>query len=372
MTEINQERLVTNFLKLVQIDAMTTQERLMADEVMRQLNALGFEVFEDHAGEKIGGNSGNVIAKLPATRAGAPIMFSAHMDRVTPGLGIRPVVKEGVIHSDGSTILAADDLAGVASIIEAVQTIVDYKLPHPQIEIAFTVAEEGGLRGAKNLDYTKLTAKMGFVLDSSGPVGNIVVRGPAQDRIEATIKGKAAHAGVSPEEGNNAIIAAAVGLARMNVGRIDAETTANIGVIQGGTATNIVPESVSIKGEARSLDGAKLRTQSEHMKKCLEEGARERGATAEVKISRMYSELNLKASDPVVEIAIRAVESLGLSASLVSSGGGSDANIFNQQGIATVNLGLGYHKVHTTEENIAIADLVKVAKLALAIVHYTP
>lgn len=369
---INKKRLLENFLKLVQIDSMSTEERAMVDELARQLSALGLSVVEDDAGSKIGGNAGNLIATMPGTVAKPAIMLSAHLDRVTPGLGIKPLVRDGIIYSDGSTILAADDLAGVVGIVEAVQTLLESKEPHGPIEIALTVAEEGGLRGAKNLDYSKLTAKLGFVLDGGGPVGSIVIKGPAQDRIEATIWGKAAHAGVSPEDGINAIIAAATGLARMKLGRIDPETTANIGVIQGGMATNIVPDMVYLKGEARSLNPAKLMAQSEHMRACLEAGARERGARAEVQISRMYAELSLDAGDEVVEIARRAAEHIGLVPTLVTSGGGCDANIFNQRGIATVNLGMGYMKVHTTEEYISVDNLEKIAEWTLAIIQQTP
>jgi len=368
MSPINNKRLLNNFLALVQIDAETTKEGRIAREITRQFKELGFLVYEDQAGEKIGGDAGNLIIKLPGTLQKPAIMLSAHMDRVSPGLGIKPVVRDGVIYSDGTTILAADDLAGVAGIIEAVQTLLESKLPHGPVEIVLTVAEEGGLRGAKNLDYAAVSAKMGFVLDGGGPVGSIVIEGPAQDRIKATVRGKAAHAGVNPEDGVNAIVAAAAGLSRMQLGRIDYETTANIGVISGGAATNIIPDMVELRGEARSLNMQKLKQQSEHMRQALEEGATERGAVAEVAISRMYNAFSLAPEAEVVQIAKRAAESIGLTPSLVSSGGGCDANIFAQFGISCVNLGMGYMKVHTTEEYISVENLEKIAELTLAII----
>jgi len=368
MSLTNKERLLNNFLTLVQIDAETTKEGRLAAELTRQFQDLGLSVYEDQAGEKIGGDAGNLIIKLPGTLAKPALLLSAHLDRVSPGLGIKPMVRDGVIYSDGTTILAADDLAGVAGIIEAVRTLLENNMPHGPVEIVLTVAEEGGLRGAKNLDYTAVSARMGFVLDGGGPVGSIVVEGPAQDRIKATIRGKAAHAGVNPEDGINAIAAAAAGIARMQLGRIDHETTANIGVITGGVATNIIPDTVQLRGEARSLDMAKLKQQSEHMRHALETGAKERGAEADVEISRMYNAFSLAPQEEVVQVAMRAAESIGLAPALVTSGGGCDANIFAQFGISCVNLGMGYMKVHTTEEYISVENLEKVAALTLAII----
>lgn len=366
---INKQRLLDNFLKLVQIDALTRQEAKIAEELILQLKELGLEAFTDDAGTKIGGDSGNVIGLLRGTVNKPALMLSAHMDRVTPGLGIKPIIRDGVIYSDGTTILAADDVAGIAGIIEALQVIKENNIAHGPIEIAFTVAEEGGLHGAKNLDYSRFTAKIGFAFDSGGPVGSIVVQGPAQDKIEAVIHGKAAHAGVNPEAGINAIVAAGKGLARMNVGRIDPETTANVGIIKGGAATNIVTDRVDISAEARSLKNEKLDQQSRHMKECFEQGAAELGAKAEVKVTRMYSAFHLTENDPVVKLAQQACQKIGLTPTLVPSGGGSDANVFNANGIPTANLGMGYMKVHTNDEYMPIKDLEKVAELTLALIE---
>ena len=369
MTRLNQKRLLDNFLKLVQIDSQTRQEAAIAEELLVQLQALGLEAYQDDAGQKIGGNSGNVIAKLKGNAQKPALMFSAHMDRVTPGLGIKPVIRDGVIYSDGTTILAADDVAGIAGIIEALHVIKENNIQHGPLEIAFTIAEEGGLHGAKNLDYSKFESKLGFAFDSGGPVGSIVVKGPAQDKIQALVYGKSAHAGVNPEDGINAIVAASKGLAKMRLGRIDSETTANVGVIKGGEATNIVTEQVEILAEARSLDNEKLAVQSKHMKECFEQGAAELGARAEVKVTRMYSAFSLNESDPVVQLAKTACQSIGLEPTLVPSGGGSDANVFNANGIPTANLGMGYMKVHTTDEFIPIIDLERIAELTVALIE---
>lgn len=366
--QINSARLVDNFLKLVQIDSAPRAEAKIAAEIIRQLAGLGVAAEMDNAGAKVGGDAGNVIARLPGTPGKPTIMFSAHMDRVEPGLNIKPLVKDGAIYSDGSTILAADDVAGIAAIIEAIHVLKEKSAAHGPLEFVFTVVEERGLHGAKNLDYTKLKADFGFALDSSGPVGSAIVQGPAQDKIEAVIYGQAAHAGVNPEDGISAIVAAGRGIAKMKTGRLDHETTANIGTIRGGTATNIVTDKVEIQAEARSLKNEKLEQQSQHMRECLERGAAELGARAEVKISRMYSAFCLDESSPVIALFKRACRDVNLSGELIPSGGGSDANIFNAQGIPTANIGVGYKKVHTTEESMAISDLEAVARLTLALI----
>ena len=366
--QINSSRLVDNFLKLVQIDSAPRAEAKMAEEILRQLQRLGVAAYMDNAGAAVGGNAGNVIAKI-AGRADKPtIMFSAHMDRVEPGLKIKPVIRDGVIYSDGSTILAADDVAGIAAIIEAMHVLKETRAEHGPLEFVFTIVEEGGLHGAKNVDYSQLKAGFGYALDSSGPVGSAIIQGPAQDKIEAVIFGKAAHAGVNPEDGINAIVAASRGVAAMKTGRVDHETTANIGTIKGGTATNIVTDKVEILAEARSLQNDKLERQSQHMRECLEQAATAMGARAEVKVARMYSAFRLEESLPVIALFKRACRQVNLSGELIPSGGGSDANIFNANGIPTANIGIGYKKVHTTEENIAIRDLEAVARLTLALV----
>lgn len=365
---VNEKRITEEFIELVKIDSLSRQERKVADVLKAKLAELGLEVVEDEAGGVTGGSAGNIIARLPGTMDGPVIMFSAHMDTVEPGLGIEPLLRDGVFYSAGETILGSDNKAGVCSILEALRLIKEEGVPHPEIEVVFTIIEEQGLLGAKNLDYGILKAQYGYVLDSHGSAGTIIVRGPAQQKVEAHIRGRAAHAGLCPEDGISAIQVAALAINRMRLGRIDEESTANIGVITGGKAINIVPDIVHLKGEARSLQPGKMREQTEHMKRVLEEAAQEFGAMVSVEIEDLYMEIDLGEDQAVVAVAVRAARNLGVEPKLEATGGGSDANIFNWQGIPVANLGIGMKKVHTTEENIALADLVLNVKYMVEII----
>jgi tripeptide aminopeptidase len=333
------------------------------------LETLGFEVCVDHAGEKCGSNTGNVIGVLKGAKPVQPVLFSCHMDTVSPGLGIKPIIREGVIYSDGTTILGGDNKAGIAAIMEAMRVIREEGISHGDIEVAFSIFEEGGLFGAKLLDYSKLNAKIGFVLDSGGEPGQIIIKGPAQDKITAKITGKAAHAGVCPEEGISAIQVAAAAIAQMKLLRIDSETTANIGFIEGGGATNIVCPEVIVKAEARSLDKTKLEKQTDHMVGCFERAADAFGARVEVKTERTYDPFEIDEQDPIVDLVKEACFMAGLKSFTASTGGGSDTNILNGNGIKAVNLGIGERKVHTLEEQMRIEDLVNTTKLVLAIIQ---
>jgi len=366
---VNESRLVAEFLELVQIDSAPKDERLMADALLRKLASLGLETYEDDAGKRIGGNAGNVCAVLEGDPDLPTLLFAAHMDRVSPGRGIKPIVEEGTIRSDGTTILAADDVAGICAILEGIRAVREQGLHHGRIEVVFTVAEEGGLFGAKNLDTSKLKAKAGYFLDSTGPVGTVIVQAPAQKSIKARIRGKSAHAGVAPEEGINAIAAAAKAITNMKLGRIDPETTANIGVIRGGTATNIVPDLVEIEGEARSRNEQILAAQAAHMVEAINAACAEFGAQAEIEVIDSYSAYHMKPEDYVVQLAVRAAQEIGLEPVQQGTGGGSDANIINSRGIPSVVLGLGYQNIHSTAESIPIAQLVKAAELVVSLIR---
>lgn len=370
---INQERTVEEFLRLVQIDSPSLHEREIADYLTQKLSELGLNVAEDSAGESIGNacdhQTGNLIAALPGNRPDAPaILFCAHMDTVEPGRGVKPVIRDNAIFSDGTTILGGDDKAGIAAVIEMIQVIKEQDIPHGEIEVVFTVAEECGLRGSKYLDYQRLKSQIAFVLDCDGPAGTIITKAPSQYKIKSTILGKAAHAGISPEEGINAIYVASKAISKMKLGRLDSETTANIGVIAGGKATNIIPDMVNIEGETRSIDPDKLEKQTDQMVEILEQTAREMGAKAVIEKDLLYPRLFLDESSQAVELAVRAAENLGHKPTLVSTGGGSDANILNGFGIQTANLGIGMSKVHSTEEFITVEDLVLNARYLVEIV----
>lgn len=366
---INQKRLVECFMELVRIDSISREERNLADFLLEKLEDLGLEVIVDQAGEKIKANTGNIIAKLKGdVKETIPIMFTAHMDTVAPGKNINPLQEGGKIVSTGKTILGADDKAGIAALIEALHLIKENNIPCGDIEIVFTVCEEVGLLGAKNLNISHLNAQMGFVLDSGGQVGQIVTTAPSQNSLEFIIYGKSAHAGANPEEGINAIQVAGFALSRMKLGRIDEETTANIGIISGGRASNIVPDEVRLKGEVRSRNEEKLKKYTEQLKKITEDTAQEFKAKAEVKINRKYDCYNLSPHEQVVKIALKAAKDLGLQALLCPSGGGSDANIFNKKGIPSVDLAVGMEKVHTVEEYIPVEELKKSTEYILSII----
>ncbi|MGB9803301.1 M20/M25/M40 family metallo-hydrolase [Desulfofundulus sp.] len=366
---INQDRILAEFLELVQVDSVSGHERALADLLASRLKELGLDVYEDGAGAVTGGEAGNLIATLPARGPERPLLLVAHMDTVEPGRGVRPVVENGVVRSAGDTILGGDDKAGIVTILEVLRVIKEDQLVHGGLEVVFTIGEESGLLGAKHLDHTRLRSSTGYVLDCDGPAGTIVMQAPAQDKIEAVVRGRAAHAGINPEDGVNAIAVAAHAVARMNLGRIDEETTANIGVISGGKATNIVPDFCRLEGETRSLTGHKCRAQTAAMVEVLETTAARFGARVEVTTQTLYHEFKLDESHPAIVVAQKAAENLGLVSRLVKTGGGSDANIFNARGITCVNLGIGMQKVHTTEEFIRIDDLVTNARYLLEIIR---
>lgn len=365
---VNQERVVERFLKYVQIDSETRNEKEFADMLVEEMKAMGLEIQRDNAGAPVGSNTDNIIARLKGNTDQQSVFFSAHMDTVTPGNGINPIVEGGIIKSDGTTVLGGDDKAGIVAIMEAFQVVIEEGLPHGTIEAVITIAEEGGLNGSKNLDYSLVESKLGFVLDSGGKTGEVIVQGPAQDKIDVVIKGRPAHAGVAPEEGISAIMVASEAISNMKLLRIDSETTANIGSIEGGQVTNIVCPEVKIKAEARSLSNEKLDAQSAHMAKCFEDAAEKFGAQAIVQIDRAYSAFKVEESDEIIAIIRKAMGALDAEVQLKASGGGSDTNIYNGNGIKAINLGVGMQKVHTLDEFIEISDLVKSAEMCVEIV----
>lgn len=365
---VNSKRMVEEFLELVRIDSVSGKERQAADRLKEKLAGLGLEVFEDGAGSKVGSDTGNIIGRLPGSGSGPVLMLCAHMDTVEPGRGVKPRIEGGVIRSAGDTVLGADDKAGIVSILEVLRVIREQSVSHGGLEVVFTIWEEGGLFGAINLDYSLLSARVGYVLDSDGPPGTIVTRAPSQDKVGATIKGRSAHAGMNPEDGINAIQVASHAIAQMKLGRIDHETTCNIGMIAGGKATNIVPDSVTLDGETRSLDAGKREAQTAAMCGAIREAAAKFGAGVDIVTETLYHEFNLSEGSPPVRLAVEAATRLGLTPKLEKTGGGSDANIFNSRGIEAAVLGIGMKKVHTTEEYIALDDLSGNAVYLLEIV----
>ncbi len=365
---IAETRLVQTFLELVAIDSPSGHEEAIGAELARRLTALGGEVERDP--------HGNVIARFApdGSRAQQPtppegwLLLSAHMDTVGSDRGIRPEIRDGVIYSDGTTILGSDDKSGIAIILETIQSLREEGQAHLPLEVVFSVGEEVSLRGAKLLDKGRLRARRGYVLDAGGPIGTIVVSAPSQDSLEVTVYGRKAHAGSEPEKGINAIRVASEAIAAMPLGRIDPETTANIGTIQGGVARNIVPDEVRMQGEARSRDNVKLAAQTAAMIAALQEAADRHAARVEIQVTRSYNTYNLMAETPIVARAIEAARRLGLTPVLEASGGGSDANVYAEAGIPCAVLSTGMADVHTAQEHIAIADMVSATRLLREIV----
>lgn len=366
---INQERLVEEFLELVQIDSETKHEREIADVLKKKFGELGLDVVEDNAAEKTGHGAGNLVCTLAGNKQSVdPIYFTSHMDTVVPGKGVKPAIKDGVIETDGTTILGADDKAGLAAILEALRALNEKGIEHGDVQIVIPVGEESGLVGSKALDPSLLNAKYGFALDSEGDVGNIITAAPTQAKLHIVVNGKTAHAGVAPEKGISAITLAAKAISKMSLGRIDKDTTANIGSFRGGSQTNIVCDRVEIEAEARSLVPEKLEKQVEAMKRAIEAATREFGGSAEVNVKVMYPGYRFEDGDQVVQVAKEAIKEIGREPKLQESGGGSDGNIIAGLGVPTVNLSVGYENIHTKNEKMPVAELAKTAELVLAII----
>jgi tripeptide aminopeptidase len=375
---INQERIKNLLLELVQIDSVSREERGVALRVKQICEELGAEVFIDDAGEKVGGDTGNVIARFPGTLAHAePIMMSAHMDTVVPGKGVKPIVEGDIIRTDGTTVLGGDDKSGIAVIIEVIRCLQEQSIPHAPIDAVFSICEEVGLLGAKHLDLSKVRAKYGIVFDSDDP-GFLFTRGPSADHFEFKIYGLESHAGVAPEQGISAIRIAAEAISAMKLGRVDEETTANIGVIRGGEATNIITNLVTLRGEARSLDDGKLAAQTAHIIECLEDAAAKYEVTVdgvttkgrvESHVTREYHAMDVSDDSRVVRLVKGAAQRLGLEVRTLASGGGCDANIFNKRGIECANLGTGMRAIHTVKEWLDVKDMCASAEMTLEIMR---
>ena len=373
---IDRNRLAETFQSLVSIDSVSREEGRLARELAKSLAKLGAETRFDRAGEKVGGDTGNLIAWLKGTASLPPLLLSAHMDTVEPGKDVTAVLRDGVFTSDGTTILGADDKSALAIILETLHVLKEDRIVHGPLEIVFTICEEVGLMGAKHLDYDLLTATYGYVLDATDTEG-IVTRAPAANRIELVVHGKASHAGAAPEKGINAIWLAGQAIGGLSLGRVDRETTCNIGVIEGGIATNIVPDKVIVKGEVRSHDSKKLQAVTDTIVSafqravdaCCSERCNEERPRLEVNVERDFPATHIPENHPVVTLAQKAAANLGRNMICKPSGGGADANIFFEKGIFTGVLGTGMKDVHTVGEFVAVADMVKSVELLIEIIR---
>ncbi|WP_105992726.1 M20/M25/M40 family metallo-hydrolase [Staphylococcus simulans] len=369
---INEQRLLNTFLELVQIDSETGHEEIIQPILKKKFEDLGLKVEEDHAGDQPDLGANNLICTLDATENQSntqKIYFTSHMDTVVPGINVKPIVKDdGYIYSDGTTVLGADDKAGLAAIFELIHVIKEHNIPHGQIQFVITVGEESGLLGAKALDPNLLDAEFGYAVDASAPIGTTVLGAPTQMKISAVIHGKKAHAS-TPNKGVSAINIAAKAVSKMKLGQVDDETTANIGSFTGGSATNIVADEVTLHAEARSHSNEKIEAQIEHMKNVFTETAKAYGCSADIETTKSYQGFKVAEDAKVTRYAIESAESLGLSGNTVIAGGGSDGNIINALGVPTVIIGIGYENIHTTEERMEIKSLNLLAQQLVKIVE---
>jgi tripeptide aminopeptidase len=371
---MDSERLLNTFLELVQIDSPSGHEAAAAAYCRAALEAAGCTVGFDNSAAVTGSDTGNLIATLPGTAPGR-LYFSCHLDCVVPCSGVKPVIKDGIIYSDGSTVLGGDDKAGVAAIIELVRSLGENSQPHPEIKVLLSVQEEVGLIGAKAFDCSEFDGEFCYVLDAGGKPGLVVNGAPYQNSYYASYTGVASHAGIAPEAGISAIKAAARAVLALPQGRLDEITTANVGTISGGAANNIVPESCKVSGEFRSHSEARLLEVKQQINAALlqacEDGNPANGPTATVNISWEvnYHGFYVPEDAPVVKLALEAAAALGLPAGCQISGGGADTNIYAAKGLAAVSLGTGMDKIHSTDECMAVADLQALAQLVIKIAY---
>jgi tripeptide aminopeptidase len=363
--------LVDLFLELCAIPSPPGQERAVADRVTRYLASLDVEVEEDDAGSRIGSSCGNLYCRLPGSDGtGTPLLFCAHLDTVPPAGALEPYVDEdGIVRNAGGTILGADDKSAVVVLLEAARRIVAGGLPHAGVELLFTPMEEVGLQGARAFDADGLEAKAGFVYDQAAPIGDIVLGAPYARTVDARFQGRAAHAGMYPEDGRSAIQAAARAIADLRLGRIDDRSSVNVGLIEGGTARNVVPERCVLQAEARSHDPETLAALVREMLEAFAYAASVSDCAVETQVSDQYAGYRFRRDEPAVRIAQDGLRSAGFEPREILSGGAADANVFNEAGLPCVNLANGMADIHTPDEHIAVDDLEAMVEVTLGLVE---
>lgn len=359
---MSDKRIIDLFLQLVQIDSPSRHEQHICKFLVSYMRKMGYRPRVDKKGNI------HVLIHGPAVH-GPTILLNAHMDTVVPGNGVKPIIKKDRIVSDGTTVLGADDKAGLAAVLEVMHRLQEQKINFKTIKIIFTVEEEIGLHGAKQLTYEDVAADYCLVLDCDGDVGTIVHRAPAQEVLLFKVKGRSAHAGLNPEDGINAIQIASKAIASLKLGRIDKETTANVGIISGGHATNIIPEEVTVKAEVRSHDEEKLHDEVKKMIDAFEAAATNAKGSVTVEVKRSYNRVATAANSEIVAIAKQAAKKLGLKTLVRPSGGGSDASIIYGYGIPTIALGIGMEDVHSKQEYITLKNLTAIPEYLLEVVR---
>ena len=370
MSEAELPDVVTLFTELAALPSPPGAEREVADRVLEYLRALGLTVDEDDAGARIGSTIGNLLCRLdPVGGDGSlPLFFCAHLDTVPPDGPIEPVLDDGIVRNAAGTILGADNKSAVAAMLDAVRRLVADWRPHGGVELLFTPKEEVGLQGAEAFDHERLQARVGFVYDHAAPIGEVILGAPHQASIDVRFHGRAAHSGMYPEEGRSAIAAAARAVADLRLGRLDEETTANVGTIAGGMARNIVPEHCALVAEARSHDERKLAELVQEMLDTVTFAAQTAECDVETSIERHFAGYRFRRDDLPVRLATDALRRAGYEPRLGLSGGGADANVFNERGLQCLNLASGMADIHTPDEHIAAADLERMVEVTLALV----
>ncbi len=368
--DINSEHIVEQFIQLARIDGVSFKERQIADWVISRVKSWNHECIEDNAARSIGGNTGNLIIRIPGKDTpGPPLLLAAHMDTVSSTAGLEPVIRDGVISSDGSTILGADNRAGMAIILYTLEFLSMHNVDHRPLEIVFTVAEEKGMYGSRALDFGLLQAKEGYILDCSRRPGAYVATTPTALDFNLAFLGRASHAAVSPEKGINALTMAMRALSEFPVGRIDADTVANIGSIKGGHATNVVPDRIKVTGEIRSFEQKRLNELRQLLCDKSHSQAHAMGGKVEIDFRNGFTGFKLFPHEPVVQRLEKALKTLGYEPDPLVYYGGSDANVFNNKNMTAVNIGIGASNPHSHQEFIHIQDLVDGVKLVLDLVR---
>jgi tripeptide aminopeptidase len=356
------------FTELAAMPSPPGQEREVADRVTEYLRGLGLEVAEDDAGERIEASAGNLLARVEPTAKGEALFLCAHLDTVPPDGPLEPVVDdEGIVRNAGGTILGADNKAAVAAMLEATRRVVAEGRPQAGIELLFTPKEEVGLLGAAAFDEAALHAKVGYVYDQAAPIGHVILGAPYAHAMQVRFHGRAAHSGMYPEEGRSAIAGAAKAIADLRLGRLDDETTANVGLIEGGTAANIIPEWCTFVAEARSHDERKLADVVQEMLDAVTFAAGLSECEVETELKKSYRGYRFRRDDLAVRLAAEALQATGYRPHYELSGGAADANVFNERGLSCVNLANGMTDIHTADERISVADLEGMVDVTLGL-----
>ena len=363
------ERLLADFIRLCEIESPSGRERGVADALIAELRGLGIEVEEDDSAAQTGSDSGNLHALIPGPERAPTVLLCAHMDTVPLDGPVEVVSDNGLLTNRHEAILGADNKAAVVTILGAVRRLLRDGTPPAGIELLFTTGEEQALKGAKSVEPSKLNADFGYVFDHASPIGEIVIASPTYYSVEARFRGQAAHAGIRPEAGHNAVAAAARAIAAMRIGRLDDETTANVGRIEGGTAANVVAERCYVELETRSIDAERAGAVVTEMVDALAEAASDSECDVETAVERLFRGYRLPRTAPPVEVAAAALREHAIEPVYITTGGGSDANAFIAGGLTVVNLANGTERNHQPDESVTFESLETMLEVTVSLIR---